>query len=145
MWTSNFFSYNGDCVAFLMQWEPNRDQIGPVKLKNGDLWLLNCKICAKLDSWSEKMTPWICVSLNKGFSGFIKTFRIAMVSCHQPFYVSGPLTVLHCTAMYCSVLSRELRTTGSSCPSPLLMQMGTCNCKWEPNENHFTEMVRMRT
>ena len=44
-----FFSYNGDFVAFLMQWEPNRDQIGPVKLKNGDLWLLNCKIWAKLD------------------------------------------------------------------------------------------------
>ena len=32
-----------------------------------------------------------------------------MVSCYQPFYVSGPLTALHCTAlhctaMYCSVL-----------------------------------------
>ena len=45
------FSYNGDFVVFLMQWEPNGDQISPVKLKNGDLWLLNCKICAGLDSW----------------------------------------------------------------------------------------------
>ena len=30
-----------------------------------------------------------------------------------------------CTAVcWCG----ELRTTGSSCPSPILMQMGTCNC-----------------
>ena len=34
-----FFSYNGDFVAFLMQWGPNGDQIGLVKLKNGDLWM----------------------------------------------------------------------------------------------------------
>ena len=39
-----FSSYNGDFVAFLMQWEPNGNLIGPVKLKNGDLWLLNCNI-----------------------------------------------------------------------------------------------------
>ena len=39
-----FSSYNGDFVAFLMQWEPNGNLIGPVKLKNGDLRLLNCKI-----------------------------------------------------------------------------------------------------
>ena len=44
-------SYNGDFVAFLIQWRPNEDQIGPVKLKkkNRDLWLLDCKMRAKLD------------------------------------------------------------------------------------------------
>jgi hypothetical protein len=35
-------------VAFFMQWGPNGDQIGSVKLQNGSLWLLNCKMQAKI-------------------------------------------------------------------------------------------------
>ena len=59
----------------------------------------------------------------------------------------GAPTTLHCSAMYRRVL-RHAETPGSphsSFPSPLLLQMGSWDCKCGPNEDYFIERVCMRT
>ena len=118
-------------MVFLSPFLCNGDQIRPVKAKGTNFSILNCKLGEKFIPWIEKITPWNFVSLNKGIIRLCKKNPDSKGIMLPTFLClwSPHCTALHCTALQCIVVCWcwELRTTGSTCPSPLLMQMRTWN------------------